>query len=98
MKGKRNALGHKNSLGYRHSEEARIRIAAAAKANWRPLSLKTRAKIALALKGRTMPLETRAKIALSLLGNKNRLGDIVSPETRAKMSASHKARLAKKAL
>jgi hypothetical protein len=58
--------GNKNSLGYRHSQEARAKISAANKG--RQFSEQTRAKLSSAQKGKRHSLATRAKIGAALTG------------------------------
>lgn len=48
--------------------------------------------VGLASRGRTKSAESKAKVSNSLLGNKNSLGNIVSDETRRKMSLAAKIR------
>lgn len=57
-------------------------------------SEQTRAKIGLANAGRSPSPEARAKMRQAKLGNKNAAGVVRSPETRAKISATKRARAA----
>lgn len=69
-----------DTTGYRHTVEARQRIAAAQKGRVR--SVETRVRISVANLGKVLSSEHRARLALAKTGVK------VSFETRAKMSTS----------
>jgi len=74
--GNTKATGNTNALGYKHTKEAKKRISAALKGN-------THAR---GLKGRKQSESHRAKRVASQMGHE------VSPETRAKISATLKRR------
>lgn len=79
-------MGHKNALGYHHSEEAKAKISAAEFGH--PVSEETRAKISASLMGNSNCLghnhseEAKEKDSMAHLGMK------ASSEARAKMSMS----------
>jgi hypothetical protein len=80
--------GNKNSLGRKHSLEARSKMSCACKGRGHPQSPETRAKIGEAQIGRKRSPATRAKIGAALSGKPGREQD---PQTREKISAGVKA-------
>jgi group I intron endonuclease len=85
-------MGNQNSLGHRASDAAKQKMSIAFKNR----SITTRQKISLAMRGKQNRLgyhvsdETRAKLSAALMYH------VDSPETKAKMSATQKRRLALK--
>lgn len=69
-------LGGEGSLGYKHSEEVKMKMSDLAKKR-KPISKETRRKLSESGKGRTVSEETRKKISI---GNKGRT---VSEETKS---------------
>ena len=81
--------GNVGSLGYRHSDEAKIRISQSA----RNISDETRRKKSESHKGRVVSEETRRKLSESKMGTKNpQFGKHPSEETRRKLSEASKNR------
>jgi|SRR5579872_999466 len=83
--------GGEGSVGYRPNKKTRVKISASLIGNTRTLGHKLseehKAKISAGNKGKYVKspsIETRHKIAAALCGRKH------TPETRAKMSATHK--------
>lgn len=76
-------LGGGGAVGWRHSEDAKRRIGAAFKG--RKLTEKQRAALRIG-DGKRLSAEHRLKLSLAKLGKRGRK---MSPETRAKISASH---------
>jgi group I intron endonuclease len=81
-----------NSLGTKHSDEARRKMSQASAGNQNrlgaPCLAETRAKIGAKNRGRRPSADVRSKLSVARKGNQNALGFVHTPEARAAMSAS----------
>ena len=85
--------GGGGTVGWNHSLKVRAKIGAANRGH--SVLPETRAKIGIASRGKTLSPETRAKISAVTSGDKNpNFGKHHTAKSRAKMSASHRARWA----
>jgi group I intron endonuclease len=78
-----------STLGFRHSDEAKVKISKA-QSGTKP-SDEHRQKLSEALRGRKFSNESRARMSASRCGEKNHMwGKKHSDKTRAKMSVAHR--------
>lgn len=87
------------SSGFKMSPESRMKMSIARRGiKMPPRSEEHRQNLSIALTGKKLPPQTesdRAKKSIALRGNKNALGCVRSPETRARMSAAQRKRFGK---